>query len=152
MKRTIAKNAATKLMATAAAVLMMTGQSAMALDQEAQLKLGEIEYMASCAACHGSDGKGAGPVAEVLSQGPSDLTTITARYSGTFPSEQLYKTISGEQMINPHGDREMPVWGPRYWQDAVKRAGEVPHDVDAQAMVHGRITALVQYIESIQAQ
>lgn len=126
-------------------------QPATALDDEAQIKLGEHEYMSSCAACHGIDGKGGGPVADVLSQGPSDLTRITERYSGAFPSGQIYKVISGQNMINPHGDRQMPVWGPRYWQDAEARAGAVPHDVDAQALVHGRIMALVQYLESIQA-
>ena len=107
--------------------------------------------MANCASCHGSGGRGDGPVAEVLTTKPSDLTQITAQYSGTFPADEIYRAISGQNMINPHGSREMPVWGPRYWALAADQAASVPHDVDMQAMVHGRITALVQYIESLQA-
>ncbi len=122
-----------------------------ALDKETQIKLGEHEYMASCSSCHGADGMGGGPVAEVLTDRPSDLTQISSRYSGVFPSDQIYDVISGLEMLNPHGDRQMPVWGPRYWQSAEARAGTVPHDVDAQALVHGRIMALVQYLESIQS-
>lgn len=140
-----------RLVAAVGVALALAGPAS-ALDIEMQVKLGEHEYMSSCAACHGADGKGSGPVAEVLSQAPSDLTTIAARYSGSFPADQIYRVISGQDMINPHGDRQMPVWGPRYWQSAQDRAGMVPHDVDTQALVHGRIMALVQYLESIQSE
>ena len=123
----------------------------MALDEATQLKLGEIEYMANCASCHGVRGSGDGPVAEVLTTKPSDLPQITTEYNGVYPTDEVYRVINGLNMINPHGSREMPVWGPRYWESASERSSSVPHDIDMQAMVHGRITALVQYIESIQA-
>ena len=74
------------------------------------------------------------------------------RYSGQFPSDQIYRVIDGREAINPHGDRSMPIWGYRYWDEAQARANQVPLDVDRQAIVHGRITALVRYLESIQAQ
>ena len=131
--------------------LLVSASSSMALDEATQIKLGEIEYMANCASCHGVKGTGDGPVAEVLTTKPSDLTQITKQYSGTYPADEVYRVINGLKMINPHGSREMPVWGPRYWESAGERSASVPHDVDMQAMVHGRITALVQYIESIQA-
>ena len=83
-----------------------------ALDEAAQLKLGEIEYMGNCSACHGAKGKGDGTVAEVLSTKPSDLTQISERFSGVFPADHIYQVIDGQKMINPHGDRLMPVWGP----------------------------------------
>lgn len=130
--------------------VFFSGSTADALDEAAQIKLGEMEYMANCASCHGLGGKGDGPVAEVLTTKPSDLTQIRARYSGTYPADEIYRAINGQNMINPHGSREMPVWGPRYWRLASDQATSVPHDVDMQAMVHGRITALVQYIESLQ--
>lgn len=142
--------------ATAAAILaaatLLAGGSAGALEMDAQLKLGEIEYMGSCASCHGPRGKGDGPVAEVLATKPSDLTQISRDFGGTFPAEHVYQVIDGRNMINPHGDPNMPVWGFRYLTRAVERSREVPHDVDVQALVHGRITALVQYLESIQAE
>lgn len=131
--------------------LLLSASASTALDEATQIKLGEIEYMANCASCHGAKGTGDGPVAEVLTTKPSDLTQITKQYSGTYPADEVYRVINGLKMINPHGSREMPVWGPRYWESAGERSASVPHDVDMQAMVHGRITALVQYIESIQA-
>ena len=124
---------------------------AVALEKEAQLKLGEIEYIGNCAACHGADAKGDGPVAEVLSTKPSDLTQISKGFSGIFPDDHIYQVIDGQKMINPHGDRFMPVWGYRYFEYATETAERVPHDVDAQALAHGRIEALVQYLKSIQA-
>ena len=123
-----------------------------ALEEAAQLKLGENEYVSNCAACHGANAKGTGPVAEVLSTKPSDLTQITKEFSGQFPTEHIYKVIDGREMINPHGDKQMPVWGSRYMSLAHERAGEVPHDLDTQALVFGRIMALVNYLKSIQAE
>ena len=138
---------------TAAVVLgMNAGGSAHALEPDARVKLGEVEYMASCATCHGVEGKGDGPVAEVLTVKPSDLTQISKNAGGTFPSGRIQKIIDGRDMINPHGDRRMPVWGWRYLASAIDRAQEVPHEVDPQAVVLGRITALVEYLESIQAE
>ena len=138
--------------AIAGTAMLMPGGGAYALDEAAHLKLGEIEYMSNCAACHGADAKGAGPVAEVLSQKPSDLPQISKAFGGQFPVEHIYHVVDGRNMINPHGDRQMPVWGHRYFAAAAERAAGVPHDVDAQAMAHGRIMALVQYRESIQAE
>ena len=132
--------------------LMLTAGNAQAMDDAAQIKLGENEFMSSCAACHGANAMGNGPVAEVLSTKPSDLTRIAKDFEGLFPEEHIYKVIDGRVMINPHGDKQMPVWGFRYLSEAQSRAGEVPHDVDTQAMVFGRITALVRYLESIQAE
>ncbi|MCG6986505.1 MAG: cytochrome c, partial [Thiocapsa sp.] len=139
-----------KLLISAGCLLVASATSSLALDEAAQIALGKSEYMANCASCHGPTGRGDGPVAEVLTTKPSDLTQITKQYSGTFPADEIYRVINGTNMINPHGSREMPVWGPRFWESASDRAASVPHDVDMQAMVHGRITALVQYIESIQ--
>jgi mono/diheme cytochrome c family protein len=142
--------AGTLSLATFGLALAVAAPAAYALEKDAQIKLGEAEYMANCASCHGPRGKGDGPVAEVLSTKPTDLTTLTSQYSGIYPADQVYRVINGQDMINPHGSREMPVWGPRYWEMAADVAAHVPHDLDMQAMVHGRITALVQYIESLQ--
>lgn len=121
MTMTIAKAPVAALMGALACSL--AAPQALALDDETQLKLGEIEYMANCASCHGPGGRGDGPVAEVLSTRPSDLTQISSQYSGIYPADEVYRVVSGQNMINPHGSREMPVWGPRYWQIAADRAG-----------------------------
>lgn len=128
------------------------GSSVLALDLDAQIKLGEAEYIGQCASCHGLDGKGGGPAAEALSTPPSDLTAIAAKFGGTFPDDHIYAVIDGREKITPHGDRDMPVWGLRYWQMAAERSQEVHLDVDSAALVHGRISALVTYLKSIQAE
>ena len=133
--------------------ILFSFSSVNALDKPAQLKLGEMEYMSNCAACHGRDAKGGGPVAAVLSIKPSNLTLISKNFSGKFPNEHIYKVIDGREMINPHGDTDMPVWGHRYIVMARKDADAVGyhlHDVDLQAVALGRITSLVGYLESIQ--
>ncbi|MHA6324950.1 c-type cytochrome [Roseivivax sp. CAU 1753] len=131
------------------AVLSSTGAS-LAFDEAAQINLGQTEYMAQCASCHGAKGHGDGPVASVLVNKPLDLTMISSRYSGQYPAEAIREMIDGRNMINPHGDRGMPVWGERYFQSAMERSQSVPHDVDAQALAYGRVTALVKFLESIQ--
>ncbi|MCB1371123.1 MAG: c-type cytochrome [Rhodobacteraceae bacterium] len=135
-----------------AILVCLLGTDASALDDEAQIILGRSEYMGHCAVCHGPEGKGDGPAAEAMVVEPADLTQIAVRYSGQFPSDQIYRVIDGREAITPHGDRSMPIWGYRYWDEAQARANQVPLDVDRQAIVHGRITALVRYLESIQAQ
>ena len=123
-----------------------------AIEKAVQLKLGESEYINNCAACHGADAKGGGPVAAVLSIKPSDLTKISKEFNGQYPAEHIYKVIDGREMINPHGDTDMPVWGHRYMDMANKKAAAVPHELDVQALAFGRITSLVDYLESIQAE
>lgn len=125
--------------------------AALALEREGLIRLGQEEYMAACASCHGKDGRGGGPVAEVLRQEPTDLTQLTKEYNGQFPRENLYRVIDGRQMINPHGSRQMPVWGWRFQAEAQEELRRVPHAwPDARALVIGRITSIIAYIESIQ--
>ena len=45
---------------------------------------GERLYKQFCAACHGSDAKGHGPVASSLKVAPPDLTTLAKRHKGKF--------------------------------------------------------------------
>lgn len=52
-------------------------------------------YMANCAACHGRNANGDGPVIEGLDIAPPDLTGIAARNGGTFPMAQVMSTIDG---------------------------------------------------------
>ena len=130
---------------------VLATSGAHAQGNDAVVKLGQFQYMSSCAACHGADGKGDGPVAMALSKKPSDLTQLSKQHNGKFPADYVAQVIDGRKMINPHGDRKMPVWGYSYYTEEAEKAGKEPHDVDTEEMVLGRITALTRYIASIQA-
>lgn len=124
--------------------------SAFALDLNLRTQIGEAEYVRSCAACHGASGMGDGPVASVLTDAPPDLTKITQRNDGEFPTNSIYQMIDGEAAMGPHGSKQMPVWGDRYRVEAIGQMAGVPHDLTPEAIVHGRILSLVYYLESIQ--
>ena len=101
---------------------------------------GRFLFRAYCAACHGADGKGGGPAASSLKTPPPDLTLISRRNGGKFPTVRVQKTISGEGVVtSPHGSREMPVWGPIF--------GQIAWDQD---LGNVRIYNLTKYIESLQ--
>ncbi len=95
----------------------------------AQLIEGEKLYRHYCASCHGLDGRGSGPVTPALKTIPPDLTRIEKK-AGRFPVEELRKAIAGENSMDVHGTREMPVWG--------------------SVLPKKEIDSLVFYLESIQ--
>ena len=97
-------------------------------------------FRTHCATCHGTTGRGNGPMADVLRRMPPDLTQYTRRNGGVFPSERVYRIIDGRDVAS-HGDREMPVWGDTF------RA--VPGGA-TDAAVKLRIDAIVRYLAGIQ--
>jgi mono/diheme cytochrome c family protein len=123
---------------------------AIAEDTVLHTKLGQNEYARSCAACHGESAKGDGPVASVLTKAPPDLTMISQRNGGNFPTIKIYQTIDGAAAMGPHGSKEMPIWGDRYRVEALGQIAGVPHDLSPEAIVHARILSLVYYLQSIQ--
>ena len=105
---------------------------------------GEIEYRNYCAACHGSDGKGQGPMGRLLTVRPADLTLLSKKNSGTFPFWQTYRVIDGREEVRGHGTREMPLWGDRF------RSQAGGNDAGSRAQAAGRLLALVFYLQHIQ--
>jgi len=96
-----------------------------------------------CAACHGSQARGDGPVAASLNVAVPDLTTIGARY-GEFPAMLIRDVIDGRGIDKrAHGTRAMPVWGYEFW---VEEGG----DVNAQRAVRDAINKLVEHLRSVQ--
>src|SRR6516165_3385346 len=79
-----------------------------------QADIGKAEYQSSCAACHGADGKGKGPLSGVLKSTPQDLTVLAKKNNGVFPINAVYEMIDGRKAVEAHGTREMPIWGFRY--------------------------------------
>ena len=71
-------------------------------------------YRTYCAACHGEDGRGNGPVAPALRQKVPDLTLLSRQNGGTFPTMHVKMTIlfGSDDLIPAHGSKKMPIWGP----------------------------------------
>jgi mono/diheme cytochrome c family protein len=67
-------------------------------------------FAGHCAACHGAEARGGGPMAEILAVAPPDLTGLTARAGGAFPLEQVVRSIDGRTMVLAHGG-PMPLFG-----------------------------------------
>ena len=99
---------------------------------------GKKLFLQHCATCHGTDGKGQGPVAAVLKEGPPDLTLIKAP-NEKFPLDQVLTVIDGEKAVTAHGTRKMPIWGTVFR----RTKGELRKQAD--------IYSLARYVESIQS-
>ena len=72
---------------------------------------GAALYARHCAACHGAEGRGDGPVAPAFTRPPSDLTALARRNGGRFDAARVAAAIDGRSAVAGHGTREMPVWG-----------------------------------------
>ncbi len=129
-----------------ASLLLMCANIASAQEKSA----GQREYEINCAVCHGADGKGNGPYAELLKVGLPDLTTLSRRNSGAFPAERLAELIDGRSLVPGHGTRDMPVWGYEYSKSAIDYYRDFYGKSDADRFVKGRIEALITYLRSIQ--
>jgi len=126
------------LIATLAMWLIpMTGSFAYASPQA--IAAGKEEFNRYCAACHGTDAKGTGPLAELLKNGAPDLTLIYRKYKGVFPFAMIIDVVEGQELTTAHGGREMPVWGTAF------------RDEDNSGRARGRILDIVLYLNSIQA-
>jgi len=101
---------------------------------------GAALFRTYCASCHGTDGRGAGPMADHLRRVPPNLTSFAVRNGGVFPGERVRRIIDGRE-VRGHGSFEMPVWG-----DAFRRTREGLTEEAAAA----RIEAIVKHLEAIQ--
>ncbi len=103
-----------------------------------EVDVGKMEYQSSCAACHGIDAKGHGPVSKELKTRPPDLTVLTKNNNGVFPFNKVYEMIDGRNStITSHGTREMPIWGYRFGPAHAFR-------------FKARILAVIDYLDRIQ--
>ena len=112
--------------------------------------VGEREFNNRCASCHGMNGKGNGPVAELLSVGLPDLTTLATRNDGKFPYDRVFQLIDGRMIIGAHGTREMPVWGDEFNDAAIERYNDFPGSVSGEVYVAGRILSITKHLQSMQ--
>jgi mono/diheme cytochrome c family protein len=101
---------------------------------------GKQTFSSYCAQCHGSDGRGGGPVASDLQKPPADLTRIAKNNGGRFPELQVTSVLESGVPSSGNHSSQMPVWGPRF----ARMSHLSPNDREL------RILNLIRYLESIQ--
>ena len=111
-----------------------------------EMSYGQAEYLDSCAVCHGVEGKGDGPLGDVLLERPADLTILAERNGGAFPYWRVFAVIDGRYIVSGHGDREMPVWGRQFLEEDAKIFGPSGGEVVTTERIHN----LAGYVEQLQ--
>ena len=111
-----------------------------------RMSYGEAEYLNLCAVCHGVEGKGDGPLSDLLVKRPADLTSISKRNGGRFPYARVIAVIDGRYDVPGHGNRDMPVWGRQFLEDDQRLYGPAGGEI----VTTERINELAGYVQSLQ--
>ena len=129
-------------------IVFAVGVAGTALAQEADRQAGEDLFMAYCWQCHGLDAAGNGPMAEMLAIETPDLTRLTVRNGGEFPTEAVAMQIDGRAPLLAHGG-EMPIFGPFLEADQFVA---LPLESGQPMMTGLPLANVVVYLESIQTE
>lgn len=100
---------------------------------------GAVDYATYCAPCHGTAGRGDGPLAASLLTRPTDLAALSAGNDGLYPAARVFQVIDGRRPAKAHG--AMPAWA-----DAFRDS----RTADDQARAKDRIRRLVDFVASLQ--
>lgn len=104
---------------------------------------GKELYERYCASCHGTSGRGDGPVSKSLTVEVPDITRYAQRHGKVFDRELVERIIDGRHIIAAHGTRTMPVWGEAFSKVNVG-------DPDAERATRLQIQRLADYVEQLQ--
>lgn len=129
---------------TLSLLVLFTPLSASAQDP----MIGQEEYLQHCAACHGPEGRGDGPIGRILKTPAPNLAMIATRNNGTFPVQKIYAIIDGSDVVAAHGTRDMPLWGDRYRRASKPLTPDQQNIADEQAQQ--RVLSLVYYLATLQ--
>ena len=135
----------------APALVSITAAQSVARESDGQV-LGLVEYRNSCAACHGAEGRGDGPLATQLQSAPPDLTRLEAENGGLFPLSYVYEVIAYSFEVDAHGSSDMPAWGQRYDIEAEGVLGTEGAEGERQIFVTFRILSLIEYLMTLQTE
>lgn len=123
-------------------VVTLLSPVVLAAQETDSISSGRLLYRVHCQSCHGEDGTGDGPMAEVLKIPPSDLTRLSRDNDSKFPLKEVTEVIDGRREVRGHGTRTMPVWGITF-QDPGR-------DSNQEEDIRGRIRDLALYLQSLQ--
>jgi Cytochrome C oxidase, cbb3-type, subunit III len=126
----------------------LVGLGTFAWAQDADM--GESTYQAICAPCHGTDGKGNGPLREALKVAAPDLTILAKKNGGVLSVSALYDVIDGRKAIAAHGTRKMPVWGAFSPELLYPYDKFLDSSYDPEVTVRTHILAIIDYLSRIQ--
>jgi mono/diheme cytochrome c family protein len=106
------------------------------------LAAGRRLYVEHCAACHGINGDGHGPLEPELTKPAADLRTLSRKYGNPLPDDQIARFLDGRADVKAHGPRDMPVWGWEMWRS--------PQSKGNPGVVSEPVVQIVRYLQSIQ--
>ncbi len=135
------------------ACLFSAASLGMAQQTKTQIKIAPVEqtspasgqqmYATYCAACHGAKAGGDGPAAKALKIPPTDLTSLSLKNGGVFPTNHIMSVLQLGVENPAHGSSQMPIWGDLFLSlNSPTRS--------APAMVRQRIFNLTNYLKQIQ--
>ena len=131
------------LSATAVAIMSLAGSA-----EAQEFTYGKALFEKNCAVCHGAEGAGDGPVAELFSVKPKNLRGLASENNGAYPFSEVYQAINRRKDVAGHGTSEMPVWGDLFEAEMSDKAFHP--GIEPEELVQARILALVYYLQSVQ--
>ena len=106
-------------------------------------KSGPELYQQFCASCHGSGGRGDGPVAGKLGVEVPDLTRLAIRQGGFFDRDRVERIIDGREILAAHARRTMPIWGEAFSKSHLG-------DPNAERAARTLVTRIADYLWQLQ--
>ena len=103
-----------------------------------------LDFAENCAACHGTSGRGDGPLAIDLPKAPADLTRLSAGNGGIFPTTRVMAQIWG--YAGAKGQGVMPAFS------SLMEGETLPYDGGDGILTPTplRLVALAEYLKTLQ--
>lgn len=128
------------LMTTCLSMCAVTAQA-----QDGDIDAGAGHYFSLCATCHGDAAKGGGPMTDVLTVAPPDLTALKRTNDGVFPTVRVAFRIDGRDSLAAHGG-PMPLFGRLFEGENVMIEGETGQPV----LIARGIADIIAWLKTVQ--
>ena len=125
------------------AALAMVASAAQAAAQDRDA--GRQIFRDYCVTCHGMEGRGDGPMTQVLTISPPDLTQLTVDNNGVFPVSRVVARIDGRMPVLGHGG-PMPVFGDLF----AGESGVLDSEAGAPILTSQPMVDVVTYLKDLQ--